>query len=143
MSRLSIQSEKPRYRYRGTAVVEAALVFPVLLLLTMGAIEYGWLFLKAQQITNASRQAARLAIRPDSTNADVLANIDFLMTGAGMGDSGYSVNLTPADISLPGVGEIIEVEITAPCANLVLIDAGFLPVPANIGATVVMTKEGP
>ena len=141
MARLKTQSGK--FRYRGTAVVEAALVFPILLLLTMGAIEYGWLFLKAQQITNTARQATRIAIRPDSTNDDVLTNITNLMTVAGMEGSGYAVNMTPEDITLLPVGEYVEVEITVPSASLVLIDAGFLPVPDNLRAAVAMTKEGP
>ena len=37
----------------------------VMLLFTFGAIKYGWLFLKAQQITNAARQGARMATLPD------------------------------------------------------------------------------
>ena len=37
----------------------------VVLLFTFGAIKYGWLFLKAQQITNAARQGARMATLPD------------------------------------------------------------------------------
>ena len=45
-------------------MVEAAIVFPILLMLTLGAIEYGWLFLNAQQVTNAARQGARIAILP-------------------------------------------------------------------------------
>lgn len=141
MSRLRKQFGKRLYR--GTAIVEAAIVFPLLLLLTMGAIEYGWLFLKAQQITNTSRQAARYAIRPDATTDSVLTSIDNMMTVAGMGASGYSVNLTPGDITLLPTGEYVEVEITVPSASLVLIDAGFLPVPASLKSSVVMTKEGP
>lgn len=139
MARLEIQVAKPRYR--GTAVVEAALVLPLLLLLTMGAIEYGWLFLKAQQITNATRQGARLAIRPDSTNGEVLAAIETLMVGSGM-DS-YAVKFDPPDIASLTVGENIEVRVTVASANVVLIDAGFLPVPESLEAAVTMAKEGP
>jgi len=132
-----------KLRYKGTAIVEAALVFPILLLLTMGAIEYGWLFLKAQQVTNACRQGARIAIRPDAITEDVLSSIDSLLDVSGLGTSGYTVNITPADITLLPTGEYVEVEITVPCANVVLIDAGFLPVPTNLRAVVTMTKEGP
>ena len=132
-----------RFRYKGTAIVEAALVFRIVLLLTMGAIEYGWLFLKAQQVTNACRQGARIAIRPDAITEDVLANIDDLLAVSGLGESGYTVNITPADITLLPTGEYVEVEIKVPCANVVLIDAGFLPVPTNLRAFVTMTKEGP
>ncbi|MBN2270322.1 MAG: pilus assembly protein [Sedimentisphaerales bacterium] len=141
MARLRIKAGNSRYR--GTAVVEAALVFPLLLLLTMGAIQYGWLFLKAQQITNATRQSARLAIRPDSTNAEVLAVVDSLMASGGMSGSGYAVDFTPPDIEGLTAGQALEVKITVPSASVVLINAGFLPVPANLTAVVTMTKEGP
>ena len=140
MARLRIQHAK--LRYRGTAVVEAALVFPLLLLLTMGAIEYGWLFLKAQHMTNAARQGARLAIRPDVTNGEVLALIDRLMAEGGLADSEYVVNLTPAPTAV-GTGEPLEVEIRVPSARIVIINASFLPVPEWLRATVTMTKEGP
>jgi len=120
-------------------VVEAALVFPLLLLLTMGAIEYGWLFLKAQHTTNAARQGARLAIRPDVTNGEVLALIDRLMAEGGLADSGYVVNLTPA----PTAGDLLKVEIRVPSAGIVIINASFLPVPEWLRASVTMTKEGP
>lgn len=140
MARLRIRHAK--LRYRGTAVVEAALVFPLLLLLTMGAIEYGWLFLKAQHTTNAARQGARLAIRPDVETGEVLALIDRLMAEGGLADSGYVVNLTP-DPTAAGAGEPLEVEIRVPSAGIVIIDASFLPVPQWLRATVTMTKEGP
>jgi len=123
--------------------VEAALVFPLLLLLTMGAIEYGWLFLKVQHMTNAARQSARLAIRPDVETPEVLALIDLLMAEGGLADSGYVVNLTPADIASLSAGDLLEVEIRVPSAGIVIIDASFLPVPEWLRATVTMTKEGP
>jgi len=123
-------------------VVEAALVFPLLLLLTMGGIEYGWLFLKAQHTTNAARQGARLAIRPDVTTVEVLALIDRLMAEGGLADSGYKVNLTPSDIEVPG-RTLLAVEIRVPSAGIVIIGASFLPVPEWLRATVTMTKEGP
>jgi hypothetical protein len=141
MAKLRIQSEK--LRYRGTAVVEAAVVFPLLLLLTMGAIEYGWLFLKVQHMTNAARQSARLAIRPDVETQEVLALIDLLMAEGGLADSGYVVNLTPGDIASLSAGDLLEVEIRVPSAGIVIIDASFLPVPQWLRATVTMTKEGP
>ena len=33
-------------------------MLPLLLLVMLGAIEYGWLFFNVQQITNAARQGA-------------------------------------------------------------------------------------
>ena len=56
-----------RRKTRGAAIVEAAIVLPLIALLTLGAIELGWAILKSQQVTNTTRQAARLAARPDAT----------------------------------------------------------------------------
>jgi Flp pilus assembly protein TadG len=48
---------------RGAAVVEAALLTPLLLIVTMGAIEIGQYINVAQTLTNASRVGGRLACR--------------------------------------------------------------------------------
>jgi len=131
---------------RGVAAVEVALVLPLLLLLTMGAIRYGWLFLKTQQITNATRMGARRAVLPDATVAGVQADILALMTAGGMGASGYSVTITPADISSLEVGDALTVRITVPCANVDVIEVPLFtdlePASWNLGAEVTMAKEG-
>jgi Flp pilus assembly protein TadG len=130
-------------RYQGAAAVEAAIVFPLLLLLTLGVIEYGWLFLKTHQITNAARYGARIAIRPGSTITDVINDVDSLMANADMQTSGYSVAFIPTDITSVEVGDPVEVKVTVPWANISLMNLSFLPTPANIGSSVTMAKEGP
>ena len=45
----------------GQAVVEFALVLPLLLLLIFGAMDFGWLFFNKIQVNNASREGARYA----------------------------------------------------------------------------------
>ncbi len=132
---------KKQTRYRGLAVVEVALVLPLLLLLTFGAIKYGWLFLKAQQITNAARLGARLAILPNATTDDVLNAIKSLMESAGMDESGYAVTITPGiDLEL---GEVLNVKITVPIANIDIMDMPLFPQGGSLGASVTMAKEGP
>jgi Flp pilus assembly protein TadG len=126
----------------GLATVEVALTFPLLLLLTLGAIEYGWLFLKTQQITNAARMGARTAIRPDATVVGVLDEISALMTAGGMGASGYSVLMIPADITSLEVGDALTVRITVLSERIDFIDTALLPTPTNLGAEVTMAKEG-
>jgi len=131
-----------KIRYNGTVLVEAALVFPLLLLLTLGAIEYGWLFLKSQQITNAARQGARVAVRDGATTQDVLTTIDNLMAAADMAKSGYQVVIAPSVSVSPGFP--VNVRVTVPCANVVLINApALLPTPTTLRAAVSMVKEGP
>jgi len=127
----------------GTATVEAAIVFPLLLILTLGAIQYGWLFLKAQQITNAARQGARIAILPDVTaDDDVYPAIDALMTAAGLGSSGYTRTVTPGVLGSLGPGQPVTVRITLPGASVDIMGTGLLPTPENLVAAVTMAKEG-
>lgn len=130
----------------GLSTVEFALVLPLLLLLTLGAIRYGHLFLKAQQITNAARHGARTAVRPDASSDSVLGAVDSLMTVAGMGASNYEVTLTPADITAPQMGESVTVQITVPCANIDVLHVPLFtdlePDNWSLGATVTMAKEG-
>ncbi|UCG59707.1 MAG: pilus assembly protein [Phycisphaerales bacterium] len=126
-------------RYRGTAVVEAAIVFPLLLILTLGAIEYGWLFLKAQLVTNAARQGARIGILEDATEAEVLAIIDGLMIAGGL--PVYTPTLS--DTTLPDGRAGILVQIQVPCSDILIVNAPSLfPTPEYLRATVTMAKEG-
>ena len=132
-----------RKRRRGLATVEAALVFPLLLIVTFGCIEYGWIFLKSQQITNAARQGARIAARPDSVNGDVTSAIGTMLGAVGIGSGEYSVDIVPTDVTTPEPGDILTVTVTVPYTNIDLTGAPFLPVPTNLSAAISMAKEGP
>ena len=66
---------------RGAALVEFAIVLPLLLLLAFGIIEFGFLLYNKAMLTNASREGAREGIlfnsdRPSATlQSDVLAKV--------------------------------------------------------------------
>jgi len=127
---------------RGAALIEMALVLLLLLTLTFAILEYGWLFLKSHHISNAARQGARIAARPDATQADVDAAILAAMTGGGLEDSDYTVTTTPNDITSLEPGEILTVRVELTYAN---IELGFplIPTPATLGSELSMAKEGP
>jgi len=129
---------------KGLIAVEAALILPIILVLTFGALEYGWFFLKAQDTTNAARQGARVACRPDAALGDVLTAISALMNAADMGGSGYVVTVTPGAIGEMEAGEMLTVEIVVPYrGSLEFIGVPLIPVPESIRASVTMAKEGP
>ena len=60
-----------RTRRRGAVVVEAAVLLPVLTLISMGACELGWYVYRAQELHNAARQGARTAVYHENSNAEV------------------------------------------------------------------------
>ena len=47
---------------KGTAIVEFAIVLPLLLILVIGIIEFGFIFYDQAVVTNASREGARTGI---------------------------------------------------------------------------------
>ena len=126
-------------RFKGAAVVETAIVFPVLLLLTLGVIQYSWLFLKAQQITNAARCGARAAVLPDATTGSVGLAVTNALAASGM-TVGAPVITPSID---PGVGYDVTVRLTSTSSVSLLGDVSFLPTPTELHASVTMAKEGP
>jgi Flp pilus assembly protein TadG len=122
-----------------------SLALLILMLLTMGAVEYGWFFLKQQQITNAARQAARVASTAEATNATVDAQITTLMNSYGMGSTGYSKTFSwgnTTEISTISRGTSVSVNISVPYSKITITNFKLLPMPANLQSTVAMAKEG-
>ena len=129
-------------RYRGAALAEAAIVMSLLMMVTLGAIEYGWLFLKAQEITNAARQAARVAILPDEgAPARASSLITTVLGNAGLADATvtWTWGAIPGD---PEGRQEVTVHVVLPTASHRIVNATFLPVPATIGCRVTMAQEG-
>jgi Flp pilus assembly protein TadG len=132
--------EHRRKNRPGVIVVEAAIVFPLLLILTIGAIEYGLLFLNEQQITNAARQGARIAIlNYANAEADARALIDSLL-----GDDAPTVTITSTPIpGDPDGRPKVTVTVSVNTANLPVINAPLLfPMPDKLSATVTMAGDG-
>jgi uncharacterized membrane protein len=130
---------------RGAAAVEAAIILPLLLLITFAVIEYGWLFLKSQQITNAARHGARIAILNSAAQDYVESEIERLMAKAGMAQSkcGYWVTYPLGDVESVAVGQPLTVKVEVLSANVDIVNYSLLPRPTNIRASVTMSKEGP
>ena len=128
-----------RLSRRGIVAVEAALVFPVLLVILFGLLEYGWVFLRSQQITNAARHGARLAILPGADNAAIETTVDAML--ASFGITSASVTFTSAGTD---PGDEVQVTVSAAYKNSD-IDLGMplVPVPSNLFASVSMAREGP
>lgn len=117
------------------------MLLPFILLVTFGALKYGWILLKNQQLTNAARQIARVAIRPDDRTAEITSLFTTLMTDAGI--AGANCTVTPGG-GLQIVGGEVRVQISVPAANVdILPMPAFIPAPVTLSASVAMCKEGP
>ncbi len=66
----------------GAELIEFALVFPLLLLIVLGIVDFGFLFQRMEVVTNAAREGARVAVLPGYTVADARQRAcDYMLTG--------------------------------------------------------------
>lgn len=136
---------KPRHRRdeQGLASVEMAIVSLVLVMLTFGGMEYGWMFFRLQQVSNVSREAARVAVLPSSSNAEVTARVASLMNGFGMGSVPYTLTTNPATVSDALTQEPVTVSVGVPYSDVGLTGMPIFPTPANLTVSATMSREGP
>lgn len=73
---------------RGAELIEFALIFPLLLLVLVGMIDFGFLFQRYEVLTNAAREGARIAVLPNYTAADVRSRVCGYLTTGGVPTAG-------------------------------------------------------
>ena len=134
-------------RNRGAAAAEAALVLPLILMVTFGAIKYGWLFLKAQQITNAARHGARMVVLPDVGIGDAVASMIDLLSQANITATEDDIAITSyylsGDVTSPLYKLAYNVHITIPSDRVDLLpNFPLLPDVNDLEASVTMAEEG-
>jgi Flp pilus assembly protein TadG len=100
---------------KGAAVVEFAVILPLLLLILFGIVEFGFLLYNQAMLTNASREGARAGIvaqTPRKSTAEITAVIDnytqqYLVTFKSGVDPGaqtvVKINGTESDPSVAGL----------------------------------------
>jgi Flp pilus assembly protein TadG len=69
---------------RGNAVLDAALVFPILLSLTFGTVEFGYYFYVKHTLQGAAREGCRAGITPTGQDSDVKDAILNSLKAAGL-----------------------------------------------------------
>src|SRR4051812_32295661 len=113
-------------RRRGSAVLDAALVFPILLSLTFGAIEYGYYFFVKNTLQGAAREGCRSGIVLNNNNTDVTTSVVSYLNAAGL-----NANPTTLDASR------FTLKIESPLGTSV--NAGSL----TAGTALYVTVQGP
>ena len=119
-------------RCRGAALAEAAIVMSLLMMVTLGAIEYGWLFVNIQRITNAARHGARIESRLDALPGAAETAMKVLLS-----DLPDTVTCSVSTAS-----GVVTATASVPTDDVRLIHWDMLPAPPMLQATVKMAKEG-
>lgn len=132
------RTNKRKFLRRGSAVVEAAVIAPLLITAMLGMIETGYAFMIKQTVSLASREGARVGAMPGATMSDVNAAVTAAMHSPNL--SGYT---TTSNISsLTPTSRDVSVTVTIPFSRVSftghLLGGGSF----NISSTTVMRREG-
>ena len=69
---------------RGSELIEFALVFPMLLMVVLAIVDFGFLFQRYEVVTNAAREGARVAVLPGYTTSDIQDRVTSYATAGGL-----------------------------------------------------------
>ena len=94
------RSTRRRNGERGAALIEFALVFPLLMLVVLGCADFAFVFQRNEVIANAGREGARVATLPGYAAADVQIRVDEFLTAGGLPTGPATVTVTPTTIPL-------------------------------------------
>lgn len=134
-----------RERESGLALAETALVMIFLVLVTFAIIEYGWLFLKAHQVTSAAREGVRVGARADATDDEARAAAASVLDDSGLSGE-YTLDVQH-DFELLSGGdtqETLTMTVTiGNYGNVAILGLAIIPLPGSLTYSLSMVKETP
>jgi Flp pilus assembly protein TadG len=113
---------------QGAELIETALTLPLILLVVIGIIEFGFVFQKYEVVTNAAREGARVLVLPAFGPDDAVARVEQYLTAAG---------LDPADATIPTPAAPVQTDLGGTCIWTVTVNVSYphdAPFLAGIGS---------
>lgn len=128
------RNSRKNHRERGTTIVEAAIVLSLLMMVTIGAIEYGWMFVNLHRITNAARQGARVAAVSGAALDDGVQMIGGLLGSMPLAECTVLPDTVEGESAVTAT-------VAVNSADISLVHWELLPVPEQLRAVVTMARE--
>jgi Flp pilus assembly protein TadG len=100
-----VTGKQSKRRY-GVAMLELAIVMPILLMLLLGIIEMGRVMMINQMATNACREACRRAIVPGADHEAVIQVVNDYLDASGVSKSNRVVQMLDSGGSAAKLGNI-------------------------------------
>ncbi len=141
-----IRTRGARGGERGQALVEFAIIIPILLAVLLGIVEFARAWQIQQVVTNAAREGARFAVlATTTTDASIATVMDTYMSSANMDMSYTSYNIRnlvnqSGDPDTITVSYDYQYSLFGPVINL-LGGGGGTPGSVNLSSTSIMRNE--
>ena len=129
---------------RGAALLEFAIIMPVLLIVVLGMIEIGRAVMVTEVLTHAARMGARTAAISSGSTSGALTAANKVLTDSGINGATVQVYVNGSslkDASTAVSGDEIAVTISEPYANVTWLSNPKYLNGKNLNARVVMRKE--
>ena len=126
-------------RKRAAAIVEFAIVLPLLLTILFGIIQYGWVFMIRQTLQMAAREGCRVAILPTSVwpYPNAVIRIDDVMATTGLTTFTRTFGPPPTPAN-----PVVSVVVSVPYADASLLAGWFGSSNFDLSGACSMRKEG-
>ena len=128
-------------RRHGGAILETALVLPVLMSITFGGIEFGYYFWVQSTLEGAARNGARAGIVTGAANTDVTTAVNAELTAAGLNTSAYKIVTSPTSISTATAGTNITVTVSSTWSQVGFKVLGIIGSSQSVSGVCLMRHE--
>jgi Flp pilus assembly protein TadG len=85
---------------RGQALLETAVILPIILLVSVSIFEFGRAYQTTQVLVNAAREGARVAVLPSSTVDDVQSRVSSYLQSGQLGNHASATVLVDQNVTL-------------------------------------------
>lgn len=123
----------------GAAMIEFALVAPLMILFTLGIIEMGRMTMVKQVLTNISREGARMASLPEATSESVQTQVQELLVNSNI--QGATITLNPSSISTATSGSLVTVSISVDAEDISWLNTPLFMAGKSVIASTAMRRE--
>jgi Flp pilus assembly protein TadG len=120
MKNALIRHAKKQPQRQGAALVEFAMILPILVMVIMGMFEFGRGIMATEVLNHAARLGARNGSLTTGTTASVTTAVNELLVNAGVNGTTVKVlvNGAATEVGNADSGDEIQVTVTVPYANV-------------------------
>ena len=133
---------------RGAELIEFSLILPLLLLIILGILDFGFLFQRYEVVTNAAREGARVRVLPGYTYDDMVARVTQFLESGDLDETPTIPDIPVAAVDIGGTCmTLATVTVTYPhsymfVGPLVTFFGGPALSTTSLSATATMRYEG-